>query len=337
MPHTSDDVRERIISLAEQGKTCRKIASLMNVAKSTVNDLQRKVRSGHAIQDLPRSGRPRKTTERVDRVIRKKSTQDAWLTANRIAGELRDEGLANVSRMTVSRRLHDVGLFGRIGAKKPFISEKNRKARLEFAKAYGDWTFEDWQKVAFSDESKFNLFGNDGKNYVRRPISTRCHPKYCSPTVKHGGGNIMVWSVFSSSCVGPLVLIEGHMDGAMYRDILNNNLLPFAETKMGPGWMFQQDNDPKHTSRLVKRWFTSKDIVVLKWPSQSPDLNPIEHLWGELKRRVCNQKPSNKGALFEILKREWENIPIRVLQDLIRSMPRRCAAVVAAKGLHTKY
>lgn len=108
-----------------------------------------------------------------------------------IAQELRDENLADVSRITVSRRLRDVGLFGRIGVKKPLISKKNQRARLQFAENHKDWTVQDWKKVLFSDESKFKLFGNDGKQYVRRPVSARYNYKYQIPTVKHGGGGVM--------------------------------------------------------------------------------------------------------------------------------------------------
>ena len=223
--------------------------------------------------------------------------------------------------MTVSRRLHDVGLFGRIGVKKPFISEKNRKARLEFANAHKDWTIEDWQKVAFSDESKFNLFGNDWKQYVRRPRSTRMDPKYCIPNVKHGGGNVKVWGIFSTSGVGPLVLIEGIMTAQMYKKILEDNLQQYASSKMGPDWLFQQDNDPKHTAKIVEAWFESQNINVLQWPASSPDLNPIEHLWEELKRVVRGRNATNKTALLEILRTEWQNLPSTVLLNLIAAVP----------------
>ena len=101
------------------------------------------------------------------------------------------------------------------------------------------------------------------------------------------------------------------MNGAMYRDILADNLLPSGRAlKMGRGWVFQHDNDPKHTAKAAKEWLKNKHIKVLEWPSQPPDLNPIETLWRELKLRVAKRQPRNLKDLERICKEEWTKIPL---------------------------
>ncbi len=90
---------------------------------------------------------------------------------------------------------------------------------------------------------------------VWRKRNADYHPKNTIPTVKHGGGNIMLWGCFSAKGTGRLYRIEGPMDAAMYRKILDENLLPSATTlKMGRGWVFQHDNDPKNTTKATKEW-----------------------------------------------------------------------------------
>lgn len=336
-PHTAIQLRKIVVKLSREGKTSREISVLLSIGKTTVNNIINKFETTGSVADRPRSGRPRKTSVRVDRLLRKKSLIDVRKSAGMIAQELRDENLADVSRITVSRRLRDIGLFGRIGVKKPLISKKNQRARLQFAENHKDWTVQDWKKVLFSDESKFKLFGSDGKQYVRRPVGARYDCKYQIPTVKHGGGGVMVWGAFSYEGLGPLVEIEGVMDRFVYKDILDKQMLPHAKDNMPPGWIFQHDNDPKHASKIVSQYLSAKKVQVLEWPAQSPDLNPIEHLWDELGRRVANKKHSNKRDLFKTLSEEWKKIPRDVIIHLIESMPRRCAAVIISKGMATKY
>ena len=97
----------------------------------------------------------------------------------------------------------------------------------------------------------------------------------------------MVWGCFSAYGTGKLHIIEGRLNGKMYRDFLDKNLLPSARmTKMKRGWTFQQENDSKHTAKETLNWFQGKKIKLLEWPGQSPDLHPTENLWKELQIRV---------------------------------------------------
>ena len=129
------------------------------------------------------------------------------------------------------------------------------------------------------------------------------------PTVKHGGGSEMVWGAFHSGGVGPLLRVQGIMRAQEYKDILENAMLPYGRSNMGRGWIFQQDDDPKLTSKLVKVWFGSSRVTVLDWPSQSPDLNPIEHLWEELGRAVRGKTASSEAIKFAQLEQAWKAIP----------------------------
>ena len=183
---------------------------------------------------------------------------------------------------------------------------------------------------------KINLFGSDGFKHVWRQPGEEYKDKCVMPTVKHGGGNVMVWGWMSAAGVGELDFIERNMNSNMYYEILHQNMIPSLQ-KLGRRAVFQHDNDPKHTSKTTTALLKRLRVKVMDWPSMSPDLNPIEHFLGILKRKVEVRKVSNICQLRDVAMKEWKSIPVATCEALVNSMPRRVKAVLDNDGGHTKY
>ena len=329
--HCTAIERKLIRNLRNQGKTYKEISVTMGCSQNKVTNALKPEKSRE------NRGRPRKTCQRTDDHIAIISKKDPFKPATKILNEINE----NISVWTVRRRLLESTLPARTPRKVPLLGRKNIMKRKIFAKNHIAWRGPDitkkWRNILWSDETKINLFNSDGKQYVRRPSKQELSPRFTAKTVKHGGGNIMVWGCFSWYGVGPLFWIKDIMTQYTYVDILNNVMLTFAEENMPIIWHFQQDCDPKHTSKAAKEWFTTNNVKVLEWPPQSPDLNPLENLWRQLKLKISGQNPKNRNELWMMLQEAWYSIPVEVCRKLVDSMPSRCTEVLKNKGYATKY
>ncbi|POM66382.1 Transposase [Phytophthora palmivora] len=157
----------------------------------------------------------------------------------------------------------------------------------------------DWDRVVFSDEEKFNLDGPDGLHR------------------QNGGGSVMVWGGFSSQGKTELAFLEGRQNSHI----------------------FQHDNASIHASHSTKDFLKSCDVTVLDWPALSPDLNPIENVWGIIAREVYHggKQYMTPQDLKSAIQGAWENLELSRLRSLVKSMPDRASDVLEAKGKKTNY
>lgn len=332
------DKRAQIVILSEAGNSQREIARFIGVSQRGVATTLKRYAETHSYADRKRSGRPRKTSKIDDRRIQMLSKRSRFRTVPDIRAEINETLSKPISAATVNRRLHEIGLYGRVAAKKPLLRAVNIRKRLNWAKKHLDWTIDQWKQVLWTDESKFEIFGSKRRTFCRRKPGERYKPECVKATVKHGGGSVMVWGCFSYDGVGSLFKVDGILRKEQYHRILERHAIPSAIDLIGEGFVFQQDNDPKHTSKLCMNYLRSKEskgvLKIMEWPPQSPDANPIEMLWEELDRKARELCPTSESDMWKCLNTAWNQIRPLTLHKLVKRMPRICAAIVKSKGKH---
>ncbi len=249
-------------------------------------------------------------------------------------GELHKEWTeagVKASRATTYRRVKEFGYSCRNPLVKPLLNHRQRQRRLTWAKEKKNWTVVQWSKVLFSDESKFCIsFGNQCPRVWRK--GGEAHS--CMKSSVKFPQSVMIWGAMSSAGVGPLCFLKTNVTAPVYQEML----LPSADQLFKDAdFIFQQDLAPAHTAKSTKSWLNDHGVGVLDWPANSPDLNPIENLWGIVKRKMRNKRPKNANELNATVKETWASIPPQQCHKLITSMPRRIEAVIKAKGAPTKY
>jgi hypothetical protein len=218
----------------------------------------------------------------------------------------------------------------------PFTEEHIQK-RLAFANKYKDWTTEDWAKVIFSDETTFQLYPDHPYMRVIRPLKEALNPEYLAHRMAHSP-TVNLWGCFSAQGIGQAWLFNGTVDGPRYVQILKEQLKPTWQSLFPDGvWYFLQDNASPHTSIVAKTWLHNNGVNCIDFPPHSPDLNPIENLWADLKRRVESRHPTDQAEMEAAVGEEYEATEQKYLLELVESMPKRLKACIANNGHRTAY
>ena len=341
--------RGQIVGAAQLGASNVEIAVTLNTPESTVRstlraDIQRL--NGESIR---RSGRPKTWNDYyVRRLVRLVRAQPK-LTYTQVRKELG----WTYSDSTLKRMLEPSGIRNWRAKRRPHLTEIHAQKRYDWCKARLNWTLAEWRQYMWSDECSAERGKGKTGEWCFRTAAEKWEPRMVQTYSKSRDISVMVWACFwfieGQIRRSELYLLDRDFEAKKhgysarsYLQVLDDQMPRCWE----PGLIFMQDNAPIHMARAVQDWFIEMGIPLTDWPPFSPDLNPIEHIWHHLKKLVLNTHPELEGmgkgeeaiqALEQALIEAWNALPDSLFEQVADSMPYRVAAVVKAKGWHTKY
>ncbi|GBM11017.1 Transposable element Tcb2 transposase [Araneus ventricosus] len=287
-----DGMRWQIGGRLEAGQSQVQICREFNLTPSVVCNLWKQFQDTGSIERNPGQGRPRATTATEDRYLTIIARRNRGAAASQLSRDLYAATGTRVSRVTVSKRLHETGLFARRPAVCVPLTSTNRRVRLAWCREHRDWSMDQRATVLFIDESRFSLNTDSRRTFIWREPGTRYLPYYVREIDHYGRGGLMVWAGIMLDGGTPLHVFErGTVTGVRYRDEILEPYVRLFRGAVGPEFILMDDNARLHRALLVDEFLESEDISQMDWPARSPDLNHIEPVWDALGRAIATRNP----------------------------------------------
>lgn len=314
------------------GVKVSKISEDLSVSQYIVKQAVLRMLQRGSMCDRRRSGRNPRLTKRDVRLIKYQAMHGLYCSANTMAADvLRTYGL-HISGRHTQRLLRRYGFHRYADRAAAPVTKSWRRARREFYRTNLDTN---WNHVVFTDEKIFNLQSNGRIKYYARSFEEYQEKHHRLPL--KNTASVKVWGAITSNGVGPLICVSRHMNCDDYvREVLvptignhglRARLLGLREHTV-PDFLWQQDNASFHKAPAAQRFFVNRNVRVMKWPPNSPDLSPIENIWNMLQYKLRVHQTTtgtifNNETLFEAITQAWNSISREECCSLIESMPER--------------
>ncbi len=295
----SQDLRKKIISLHKKGEGYKKSSKALLGGTKVVQTFKK---VGTATISQRRPGRPRKLTPRQERLLMRRVEENRHASSLQLSKEVESQTGVTISRDTIRRTLQRNGMHGCRPRKKPLLKPRHKKARLEFARAHADKDEDYWDSILWSDETKINVLGTDGFKTLWRLKGEEYKEKCMVPSVKHGGGSVLMWGCMSAAGVGELHFIDGIMNSQMYCSILKEKMLPSLVPLVVMHFSNMTMILNTHLRPLLDFWrrtgwkWFSGQVCLLIWTQSNT--------YGEFWRQVEHHSPSSIQSLKEVILEE---------------------------------
>ena len=337
MPRIDLNVRKRIVVLKRAGYSLREIHQRImeegsNVTLRSVYRLWKKFEEYHTVVDLPRRKRPRKIDDDMAEYLDNLLMENDELNASQLKELLLHKYPSiTVSLTTIKRARKQKGWVCTRPHYCQLLREVNKSKRVEWCQAQLA-NNEQFHNVIFTDECSVQL-----EQHSKLCFRKKLQPRALKQRPKHPV-KVHIWGGISCQGATKIVIFTGIMNAIRYSQILSTSLLPFIRECYPEGHRLQQDNDPKHTSNYIKNYFSQHGVVWWKTPPESPDLNPIENVWGSLKQFLRTQyKPKNLEDLKTGIQQFWASLTPDICRSYINHLHKVMPKVIEVNGNPSGY
>ncbi|CAK5283824.1 unnamed protein product [Mycena citricolor] len=346
-PHHSTEIKNQFIGAMLVESNIKKNATSFGIPYETARKLWKKYQETGSVDNLPRSGRPKKVTDQMKAKIVQTARENRRMPFTNIGNLMNPP----VGKTTVAGMLGDAGMHRCVARHVPFLTPAHKEQRLAWAEANLRKTSRGWESVIWSDECYIHMNRNSGRVWVTRTPEEVYEEGCLVPTFKQSAVCVMVWGCIAHDFKGPLIILKypGGKGGGMSADLYQKQVLKKhlhaimkdlrKHRRRRIKIQFQQDGASCHTAHSTIDWLEDHKIPVFPHPACSPDVSPIEPCWHELKKRIRARRPlpTTFESLKKAIQEEWAAIPISDINKYTGTMVERVRAVIDANGGHTQF
>ncbi|RWS20436.1 hypothetical protein B4U80_12078 [Leptotrombidium deliense] len=337
-PHLTLDEKCKIVSMHSAGRKVSEIAAELQRGKQTIRDILNRWSNEESILRKAGTGKKRKTSEEEDTQLTQFAINNPFATNEQIANAANLE----LSKQSVSRRLKDVKRKRYVAAKKPHLTGDEIEERFDYALNYSNWTNDECNQVVCMDESCVETTPK-GSIRVTRLRNTRFDKENIDDSQHAGRLSIPIHAWISYHGLGTMTKIDGHLNSEKYMEILQTEIPKINDRFQHNNWYLVNDRSPIHTANTIKEYIRSLPVHDMNHPRKSPDLNPIENVFGELKRKIKKRIRSEgrirrKEQLWNWMSDAWKEIAeSNFVYHLYRTFPIRFYEVTNKHGHFSRF